>query len=233
MAKKQAEPDRLQLEYRPLGALLRAPRNAKDHDIGVLHGSISRFGYRDPIEIDAGTGTITAGHGRLETLQQKRLNGEPPPRFVVDKDGDWHVPVVISDFESSAEAEAYLIANNRTQEIGGWLDDRLLEQLEIIARDSPAGLAGTGYDDQHLDELRASLGASGAVADRGKTVDEFWDTYKKGAIKQIVLYFDADQYEDAMARIAKIQQAEPELDNHTALFLRLMESYESRKLENS
>jgi hypothetical protein len=69
----------IRVDYMPLGALLRAPRNPKSHDIGLIHQSFSRFGYVEPIAINERTGRIVAGHGRLDTLQQKKANGEKPP----------------------------------------------------------------------------------------------------------------------------------------------------------
>ena len=58
------EPQRI--EYLPLSAMVRWPRNPKGHDLGELHGMIARFGYVMPMLIDEGTGRLVAGHGRLD-----------------------------------------------------------------------------------------------------------------------------------------------------------------------
>ncbi len=99
----------IRIVYMPLSALLRAPRNPKSHDIGVIHQSLGRFGYVEPIAINERTGRIVAGHGRLDTLQQKKALGERPPARVVEKQGEWFVPVLRGvEFASDDEAEALL-----------------------------------------------------------------------------------------------------------------------------
>jgi ParB-like chromosome segregation protein Spo0J len=58
----------IRIEYLPLATLLKAPRNPKDHDIGLLHDSFSRFGFVEPIALNERTGRLVAGHGRQEAL---------------------------------------------------------------------------------------------------------------------------------------------------------------------
>ena len=76
-----------------------------------------------------------SGHGRLEDLERRVAAGEPPPDYV-DLDGDdWLVPIVRGGtFETDREAEAYLLATNRTVELGGWD----LAALDDFAGDDPS-----------------------------------------------------------------------------------------------
>jgi hypothetical protein len=69
----------VRVEYMALSALLRAPRNPKNHDIGLMHESSKRFGAVEPPTINEKTGRTVAGHGRLDTLQQSKARGEKPP----------------------------------------------------------------------------------------------------------------------------------------------------------
>ena len=69
----------IHIEYMPLAELERAPRNPKAHDLTLIHSSLGRFGYIEPIVINETTGCIVAGHGRLDALERKRDAGEPPP----------------------------------------------------------------------------------------------------------------------------------------------------------
>src|SRR5260370_31312905 len=108
------------VEYMPLGAFLSAPRNPKNHDISVIDESYSRFGAVEPIVINEKTARTVAGHGRLDTLQQKKARGEKPPDRIVERDGEWYVPVVRGiEFDSDADAEAYLITSTQSTILGG------------------------------------------------------------------------------------------------------------------
>ncbi len=123
---------RLWLEYWPLEELLKAPRNPKDHDIGLLHGLMDHFGYTQPVLIDERTGRLVAGHGRLDTLGQKVRGGQAPPDYVVvAENGAWLVPVIRGwRSRSDADAEAYLVADNEATIRGGYKTDELIEVLE-------------------------------------------------------------------------------------------------------
>jgi hypothetical protein len=112
----------IRIEYLPLSALLKAPRNPKDHDIPLLHDSFSRFGYVEPVAINERTGRLVAGHGRLQALQQAKAKGELPPNRVEARDDDWYVPVLRGiSFDTDAEAEAYLVVSNQATAAGGLL----------------------------------------------------------------------------------------------------------------
>lgn len=138
----------LRLEYVPLALLQVAPRNPKRHQLDQLGGSISRFGYVEPIVMDERTGRMVAGHGRRESLLKMRAKGQAPPTGVREGDGDWLVPVVRGwTSKSDKDAEAYLIASNRHVELGGWDDTELVALLRDVDLD------GTGYNQDDLTEL--------------------------------------------------------------------------------
>lgn len=143
------------LEYLPVDRLVPADRNPKRHDQATLGASISRFGYIEPIVLDERTGKLVAGHGRLEQLRSRASAGEEPPEGVtVDADGNWLVPVVRGWASADdAEAEAYLLAANRTTELGGWDPNLLADALEA----SP-NLDGIGFSDDDLRQLLAETG---------------------------------------------------------------------------
>lgn len=148
----------LKIQYVPLSEVQRWPRNPKDHDIGQLSQSIQRFGYVNPVLIDERTGKLVAGHGRVDTLQAMKAQGETPPRRVKAENGEWYVPVIRGvGFNSDAEAEAYLLADNRLTEIGGWEDQRLAETLSDLTAEGEAMLTGIGFDGDDIDQLLADL----------------------------------------------------------------------------
>jgi DNA modification methylase len=144
--------DDLRVEYEDLDMLARAPRNPKQHDLGVLQASLDRFGFVAPILVDDATGQLVAGHGRLEALQQLKAAGTPAPdRVRVDGDR-WLVPVIRGvAFASAREAESYLIADNQTTIVGGWDSKRLAEILAELAAEHALG--GTGFSPVDVDAM--------------------------------------------------------------------------------
>lgn len=143
------------IEYLPLSGLRGNPANPKAHALDVVEGSIGRFGVIEPVVRDERTGMLVSGHGRTETLQSMEERGDTPPDGVqVDAAGAWLVPVVTGwSSRSDAEAGAALIALNRAGEIGGWVDDALLDLLDDLGEE----LTGVGFDAGEIASLRRHL----------------------------------------------------------------------------
>jgi hypothetical protein len=122
------------------------PRNPKKHDEPGLDASLERFGFVNPLVLDESSGKLVAGHGRLE-------EGKPPPERVEVRKGEWCVPVLMGiSFSSEEEAEAYLLADNRLTELGGWDHVALADMLRRPATEK-AVLEGTGFSDAQADRL--------------------------------------------------------------------------------
>lgn len=173
----------LRIEYVSLADLKRHPRNPKDHDIGAISRSVNRFGFTAPVIVDERTGYLAAGHGRIDTLAQLKAQGQEPPANVqTDAAGDWLVPVVRGvSFNSDAEIEAYLVADNRLTVLGGWNEPELAALLQSLAEQDEALLEVTGFDGDDLQALLDELGGafddpaadSGAPAERASLSDRF------------------------------------------------------------
>lgn len=149
------------IEYIPIEDLKENPRNVKDHEIPTVTASISRFGVIDAIVVDARTGYIVSGHGRRQTLLNMRDAGELPPEGVIlegeGKNRTWLVPVLTGwSSRSDTEAEAALIALNRTTELGGWDNEALLSALDELSTNT-GGLVGVGFDESDIEDLRTQL----------------------------------------------------------------------------
>jgi len=143
-------------KYIDIYEVQQADRNAKDHDIGTLTESMIRFGYTQPILIDKKTKKLLAGHGRIQALKTlKEGKYDAPKRIFVD-DNKWFVPCHEIDMENEGEAEAYLIADNRLTELGGWNDELLLESLHSILQDT-GSLDGTGWDLEDMDDILKAM----------------------------------------------------------------------------
>src|SRR5437870_5168470 len=147
------ETAKLTIEYWPLGKLQKHPRNPKNHRLDEIHKSMDRFGYTSPILIDERSGQVCAGHGRIDTLME-RFAKDPalPLLHNVRQNGEWLVPVIRRlSFKNEGELEAYLIADNRLTEVGGWDNQKL---IEILNAQLAAGvLEGTGFTSATLEKL--------------------------------------------------------------------------------
>jgi ParB-like chromosome segregation protein Spo0J len=152
--------DTRRIDYLPLDDVKPAARNPRKHNLEGVRASISRFGYATPALRDERTGRLVAGHGRTLALAAMRDAGEDPPAGVrVDDTGAWLVPVVCGwESRSDAEADAYLVADNRWTEVASWDDEGLAALLASIGEVDPELVAAAGFDDEAVSKL---LGTGG------------------------------------------------------------------------
>lgn len=143
------------IEYLSLDDLTDNPSNPKSHRVDTITGSIGRFGFVEPIVRDERTGQLISGHGRADTLRSMKDRGDSPPEGVTDT---WDVPVMVGwSSRSDAEANAALVAMNRTTELGGWDQEQLLSVLSDLEQNTTDGLEGIGYLEVELKHLAESL----------------------------------------------------------------------------
>jgi len=133
-------------------------RNPRKHNVAAIKASLRRFGLVAPIEVDAATGRVVVGHGRLEALIEMSADGEATPRgVVVGKDGGWYVDVIRGDLEP-ADLDAYALAHNRTGELAVWDSDALMRVLdELRATGGEELIAATGFDAAEFSALMAQI----------------------------------------------------------------------------
>lgn len=134
-----------------IGEVARWPRNPKAHDLEGIIASMQKFGFVQTPAKDATTGRLYAGHGRDEALALMKARGLPPPKNIVEYKGDWWMPVLVGvSFKDEAEAEQYLVADNRLTEKGGWETDKL---LEILKKQDATDLRVIGFDNDDMRDL--------------------------------------------------------------------------------
>lgn len=116
--------------------------NAKVHDqsqVKKIADSIQEFGFLNPILIDKDF-NIIAGHGRTLAAQHLGLKT---------------VPAIYVEGLTDAQRRAYILADNRLTELGGW--DEFTVQQELAAlKDEGFNIDLTGFE-LNLEEDTATL----------------------------------------------------------------------------
>lgn len=111
------------------------PRNPRQGDVGAVSQSLERFGQTKPIVVQASTMYVVAGNHLLQAARSL---------------GWTKIAVNVMDLDDR-EATAYLLADNRTSDLGSYNDDVL---KAILVEEARAGnLGGTGYDGDDVDVL--------------------------------------------------------------------------------
>jgi len=127
------------LELLAIDSLVPYARNARTHSaeqIAAVARSIQRFGFTNPVLIDA-EGGIVAGHGRV--LAAKSLGMDT-------------VPCLRVGWLTEAEKRAYVLADNKLAEQAGWDDELLADELRALQADD-FDLSLTGFAQDELDDL--------------------------------------------------------------------------------
>ncbi len=153
------------IRYYDLATLKRWNRNYRQGDVGAIIQSIARFGFNGALRVWRDDVVIAGNHALMALLQMK-ASAYQTPRGIVEHDGKWLIPCVDVSHLSEIEAEAYAIADNRTQERGDNDNEQLAALLASIAAEDAALLAATGYDGDDVDNLLrilayATLGGNG------------------------------------------------------------------------
>jgi DNA modification methylase len=131
----------LAVEYRSPETLKPYARNSRTHSpaqIETLMRSISEYGFTNPILLDE-SGTIIAGHGRLEAARKLGLV---------------EVPTITLSGLSEAQRRALVLADNRVALDAGWDVDMLRVELADL-RSEGFDLSLTGFSLEDLDNLLA------------------------------------------------------------------------------
>lgn len=135
----------LKITYLPIDALDPRSTNPRTHtpkQIEQLAASIKRFGFTNPVLVDAKNGLI-AGHGRLAAAKLLSMV---------------KIPTVCLAGMSNAEIRAYVIADNKLAENAGWDPELLgleLAYLSDIETDFDVTL--TGFTIPEVDVLIQGL----------------------------------------------------------------------------
>lgn len=172
---KQKDDGLIRVEYMPLSQRQPATRNPKLHALEDIKLSLRRFGFVIPGAINEATGRMVVGHGRGDALAEMKAAGEDPPKRIVEREGEWYIPVLRGiSFASDEEAEAYLIADNKLTELGGY-DEALMAQMLTDLSKSLGEIAfqGIGIDEKSIRKLLNDLPTGNAPDQSGQLNQTF------------------------------------------------------------
>lgn len=124
-----------------------------DKDVIVLARLIARFGFRQPIVVDA-NGVIIVGHARYAAAKKLNLS---------------KVPVEVASDLSEREAAEYRLADNKSNELSSWDYSRVMAEIESLKlsqddlfqlgfrrAESSVLLRAIGSDDKIIEEATKS-----------------------------------------------------------------------------
>lgn len=121
-------------------SLIPYERNAKKHpqdQLEKLKKSIQEFGFISPCLIDRDL-RIIAGHGRVEAAKQLGMET---------------VPCVFIEGLTDEQRRAYIIADNRLTELGGW-DEEIIRDELLQLNENGFDVSLTGFDlDEFVDNI--------------------------------------------------------------------------------
>ena len=144
----KSPPTPLAVVYRNVGSLKPDARNSRVHakaQIKVVARSIDTYGWTNPILIDDEKKVI-AGHARLEAAKVLAIR---------------QVPTICLSHMTAAQKRAYIIADNRMNEIAGGWDRKLLalEHQAIKLLDPEFDLSSTGFSSDDVEIMIDGLTA--------------------------------------------------------------------------
>ncbi|GIH95301.1 hypothetical protein Psi01_59310 [Planobispora siamensis] len=165
------------IEYLPLDDVPFALRNPKDHELAGIRAAIQQFGCTLAGALDERTGRLVFGHGRLSALRQLHADGARlPDGLIRGDDGRWRVPILRGwSSASDADADAYIIADNKLTERGGWVDHLLADVLGDLASDHPDLLELTGFTATDLADIIADLDRRADTSSPDSDFDDDWE----------------------------------------------------------
>jgi hypothetical protein len=125
----------------PVESLTLHPKNPRHGVVPKIAASLTRFGQVKPIVAQASTGHIVAGNHTYRAALSL----------------DWPLIAVVRVEMTDEDAEAYMVADNRTSDVATNDDAALLAILETMS--DTGQLAGTGFEPDDVEDLRAALDA--------------------------------------------------------------------------
>jgi DNA modification methylase len=151
----------------PIDSVELHPSNPRRGDVAAVAASLARFGQQKPVVVQRSTGYVVAGNHVVRAALSL---------------GWTEIAANVEDLDD-ASAIAFMIADNRTADLGGY-DDTLLAAI-LAEQQAADNLAATGYDDDDVAALLRAAGTEESWRDPDAAPDPPADTdvyVKKGEL---------------------------------------------------
>lgn len=196
------------------------PKIIRDEKFKQLKATLLEEGQDKPIIVDSrngNEGAIISGNMSHKAISE------------LVEEGKWDADKVwVHLKESKNDAHFFKLAIQHNMTYGEYVPEQIIE------------LANLYKDELRLDELDIHLskpldlefhlenfGSTDTETDVDTTDDKL-DTYLNNHIKQVVLYFEAEEYDRVITKLQEITEAKG-LSNNTEVFLELLAFYEEHK----
>jgi DNA modification methylase len=128
----------MQIELRPIDSITPYENNPRQNDdaVDAVAQSIKEFGWQQPIVVDE-QGVIVVGHTRWKAAKKLGMS---------------EVPVHVASGLTPAQLRAYRIADNQTNTLSSWDDDKLMRELMELQKEE-IDLDVTGFTSEDLQRL--------------------------------------------------------------------------------
>lgn len=197
------------------------PRNARLHNernLDMIVASLGEVGTARSIVVDE-TNTILAGNGTVLAAEKAGITKVR----VIEAKGDELIAVMRTNLTPEQKRKLALY-DNRTAELAKW-DTEALQELADGGLD-----LSNFFNNDELEELGRHVEHNVITDDEPieRDHDAFTQTansYLNGTIRQIVLYFNPEHFEDVCSRLEVVMEREG-VTNHTEAFLKLLEYYQ-------
>lgn len=202
------------------------PRKITEKMFNTLGESLKEYGDLSGIVVNVRTGEVIGGNQRTQffktdfenvasitktELPTPTVQGTVAYGYVEYKGEKYNYREVNWDDKKSE------LANILANKVGGfWDNDILANEFDI------EDLKLAGFEDFELGMFNEEIEVD--QSDLTQTMD----SYLEGNIKQIVLFFSAEEFENVMPRMEALM-ADLGVQNHTEAFLKILEEHENNR----
>ena len=189
------------------------PNVMNDDEMKALQKTMDKFGYLAPVILDKKYKVVDGEH-RVKIYE--RLGKKTIPAYVIDVDK--YDQKILRQVMNKLRGEHDILKDSK--------EFNILEKANRLD-----DLAGFLAKDEK-DFLRMADEPTKDDEFDANPMDHHKDHYLHGNIKQIMIYFDNEEFEKIMPKIEKIMEVE-EVTTHTDVFYKLLEFYENNKLNKT
>jgi hypothetical protein len=182
----------------PIDTVKPHPKNPRRGNVQRIMASLERFGQVRPIVVN-GDNVIIAGNHTYQAMREL---------------GHKFINIVRVDLNDQ-DAQAFLLADNRTADAASWDDEGLISVLEDLTSNS--SLDGTGFTQDDLDDLLGAIEDvntasyttieefEGDYAEPPEVTAERWEGRNEGQNREVVFLLPHEDYEEFIASVNKLK----------------------------